>query len=64
LQKQREEYEAICKEATQLADQLTTAMRDREELAQKAENARLHQERVDRENVALKKGKLCMFSNN
>ncbi|RKP24028.1 hypothetical protein SYNPS1DRAFT_7094, partial [Syncephalis pseudoplumigaleata] len=55
LQKQREEYEAICQEATQLAEQLTTAMRDREELAQQAEDARLHRERVDRENVALKK---------
>ncbi|KAI9594712.1 hypothetical protein BDF19DRAFT_107293 [Syncephalis fuscata] len=55
LQKQREEYEIICHEATQLADQLTTAMKDREELAQQAEDARLHQERVDRENIALKK---------
>ncbi|RKP05362.1 hypothetical protein THASP1DRAFT_32796 [Thamnocephalis sphaerospora] len=55
LQRQREEYESICGEATQLADQLTAAMKDREELARQTDEARLHRERVDRENVALKK---------
>jgi hypothetical protein len=57
LQRQREEYELICEEATRLADQLTESMKEREQLAQKAEEARLHKERVDRENQALKQGK-------